>query len=659
MNGQFIVLEGSDGSGKTTQFRLLSERLKAVGYDVEVFDFPRYGEPSGYFVKSYLNGDFGPAKEVNPYTASMFYALDRFAAAAGIRQAMSEGKLVLSNRYTGSNMAHQGSKFGSEAEKRGYFLWADSLEFQLLGIPRPNLNIFLRVPAETSYELIERKAKRDYTESSRDEHEADIEHLKNSVATYDLLCSLFPKDYRPIDCVNGGKLMNIAEINDLIWETIQPYLSADIRRHKPEERSVRLDQQAEAPPRPEPPKLQISLSGSASKAAAIKSISLLGARQLLKNQFLMLSVSATGGRKPLSFYTPKLPVKVASEYRRTMARLAANRQTILEKLSTSPDSRQEADYAAQFLLPMAALVSINTVYDQARLPAALKALSGSGLDELSDLALSLSANKGAELPKVSSKDSSLSEEMSRNLTHNYADNSPTVKLVNAQPRLEFDLLADAAFESGDASLAEAEELIADWDYEQKAKLLGEVLSRGQLSVPSSELSYLWELVLDEPTIRQLVSLGAIQVQGAQTPSPRLGYDMPPIIDRAGLADLYDESYSASLRLYSTLQEAGCLAEAAYTVMSGHKSRWRTSTSYTQLVSLQGLALGKQTPELIRSTAQLMLDAVAEVHPTVAVSLPEQPLPTQVFEQKSEPKKSRPSRRRSRSASARPRRNAKK
>src|SRR3990167_2931232 len=120
--GVFIVLEGADGSGKTTQFKLLAERLRAVGHDVAVFDFPRYDEPSSYFVKRYLNGDYGPASEVSPYTASLFYALDRFEAAPAIKQALAAGQIVLSNRYVGSNMAHQGSKFGTLAEQRKYFL---------------------------------------------------------------------------------------------------------------------------------------------------------------------------------------------------------------------------------------------------------------------------------------------------------------------------------------------------------------------------------------------------------------------------------------------------------------------------------------------------------------------------------------------------------
>ncbi|OVE79068.1 hypothetical protein BVY00_01355 [bacterium G20] len=224
----FIVLEGSDGSGKGTQFRLLTERLKAVGHEVAVFDFPRYKHSSSYFVKRYLNGDYGPASEISPYTASIFYALDRYEASPQIREALRAGKIVLANRYVGSNMAHQGAKFGSLAEQRGFFMWADSTEYQLLGIPRPTINLFLKVPPEISKQLINERA--DKISVALDEHEKNIEHLRKAVAAYDLLCQLFPRDFKEIDCVLDNKMRGIIEINDLIWETIKPLLPEPSRK---------------------------------------------------------------------------------------------------------------------------------------------------------------------------------------------------------------------------------------------------------------------------------------------------------------------------------------------------------------------------------------------------------------------------------------------
>ena len=129
--GTFIVIEGTDGSGKGTQFQLLADRLAEAGYDVATFDFPQYDKPSSYFVREYLNGKYGTAEEVGPYTGSLFYALDRFEASNDIRAALAEGKVVLANRFVGSNMAHQGTKFQHAEERRGYFIWLDNLEFEI------------------------------------------------------------------------------------------------------------------------------------------------------------------------------------------------------------------------------------------------------------------------------------------------------------------------------------------------------------------------------------------------------------------------------------------------------------------------------------------------------------------------------------------------
>jgi thymidylate kinase/thymidylate synthase ThyX len=222
--GVFIVIEGTDGSGKGTQFELLKTTLIDEGYEVATFDFPRYKEPSSHFIKEYLNGAYGTADEVGPYTGSLFFALDRYEVANDIRKALSEGKVVLANRFTGSNMAHQGTKFDHPEERRGYFIWLDNLEFEMLGIPRPTKSFVLRMPAEVAQQLVDKKGKRDYTDKKRDIHEADLSHMQRSVEVYDDLCQLFPKDFEQIDCVRNGNLLSINDIQKMIWEKIEPFL---------------------------------------------------------------------------------------------------------------------------------------------------------------------------------------------------------------------------------------------------------------------------------------------------------------------------------------------------------------------------------------------------------------------------------------------------
>ena len=231
--GLFLVIEGIDGSGKGTQFELLAKRLIEEGYDTATFDFPRYQEPSSYFVKEYLNGKYGTADEVGPYTGSLFFALDRFAAASAIKEALNQGKVVLANRYTGSNMAHQGTKFSAADQRRNYFLWLENLEFQMLGVPRPDKNIILRVSAETAQYYIDQKKKRSYTDKKRDLHEADLGHLRRAVEVYDDLGVLFPDDFRAIDCERDGKLLELDSIHELIWNNIRPLLPPKSSRPKP------------------------------------------------------------------------------------------------------------------------------------------------------------------------------------------------------------------------------------------------------------------------------------------------------------------------------------------------------------------------------------------------------------------------------------------
>lgn len=228
--GTFVVIEGTDGSGKGTQFRKLVDRLEAEGYEVAQFDFPQYDSPSSYFVRQYLNGHYGTADDVGPYTGSLFYALDRYEAAPAIREALDAGKVVIANRFTGSNMAHQGTKFAISAERRGYFIWNDNLEFEMLKIPRPDKSFVLRVPADTAQKLVDQKEARGYTDKKRDLHEADINHLRRSVEVYDDLCQLFPQDFVRLDCVRDDKLMDIDTVHQLLWQSVEPLLPAKQKR---------------------------------------------------------------------------------------------------------------------------------------------------------------------------------------------------------------------------------------------------------------------------------------------------------------------------------------------------------------------------------------------------------------------------------------------
>ncbi|MFA6354130.1 MAG: thymidylate kinase [Candidatus Paceibacterota bacterium] len=224
--GKFIVIEGIDGSGKSVQFNKLVEYLDSKGHEITPFDFPQYNEPSSYFVKEYLAGHYGPSKEVGPYRASLFYALDRFAAKEKLNIALDSGKLVVSNRYVASNMGHQGANLKDGNEREKLFLWINEIEFKILTIPEPDLNIVLHVPAEISYRLIkEREEKGERGGAKRDIHELDLDHLKAAEESYLLAAKLFPSRFHLIECAPQGQLMTIDEIQVKIRAKVEEVIS--------------------------------------------------------------------------------------------------------------------------------------------------------------------------------------------------------------------------------------------------------------------------------------------------------------------------------------------------------------------------------------------------------------------------------------------------
>lgn len=230
MSGKFIVIEGTDGSGKGEQTIRLVKRLKEGNHPVAPFDFPRYTEPSSWFVQEFLKGNFGTLAEVKPKTASLFYALDRYAAAPAIRAALAEGAIVVSNRYVASSLAHQGSKFDDPAARREYFNWNSDLEYNICGIPKPDLNIILHVPAAIAQKLVDQKLERQYLSGSgktRDLHEADLGHLQRTERTYRELADTFPDFFTMIQCVDEqGNLLSIEEVHEKVWAAAEKFLES-------------------------------------------------------------------------------------------------------------------------------------------------------------------------------------------------------------------------------------------------------------------------------------------------------------------------------------------------------------------------------------------------------------------------------------------------
>ncbi|MFZ2190063.1 MAG: thymidylate kinase [Candidatus Magasanikiibacteriota bacterium] len=224
MQGLFIMLEGTDGSGKSLQTELLLQHLKNDGKQVEQISFPQYGQPSASLVEEYLNGGFGSAHEVGPYRASILYAVDRFSASKKIRAWLDEGKIVIANRYVASNMGHQGGKITDDEARKKYYDWNYNLEYNILGIPKPDVNLILHVTPEISQLLVDKKGDREYLHGKkRDIHEDDINHLKDAEKAYLQIANLYP-EFKLIECVKDDTILPPDTIHAIIWEEIKKHL---------------------------------------------------------------------------------------------------------------------------------------------------------------------------------------------------------------------------------------------------------------------------------------------------------------------------------------------------------------------------------------------------------------------------------------------------
>ena len=222
MSGKMIVFEGTDGSGKSTQFKLLCDRVNREGKSFRQLVFPRYDQPSSALIRMYLGGEFGKNPgDVNPYAASAFYAVDRYAS---LKQDWGdyyqEGGLILTDRYTTSNAVHQGAKCSPE-ERPDFLRWLDDFEHNKLGLPRADLVLYLDMPTEKSIELL--RSREASTHTKADIHELDIGYLalcrKSALQAAEIL------GWTVIPCVNErGELRTIEEIHQQLWALVQPML---------------------------------------------------------------------------------------------------------------------------------------------------------------------------------------------------------------------------------------------------------------------------------------------------------------------------------------------------------------------------------------------------------------------------------------------------
>jgi thymidylate kinase/thymidylate synthase ThyX len=746
--GTFIVIEGIDGSGKGVQTRQLAARLEKEGYDIATFDFPQFEQPSSFFVREYLNGKYGRAETVGPYTAALFYALDRYQAAPKIRAALEQGKVVIANRFAGSNMAHQGMKFQNVAERRGYFIWLDNLEFETLQIPRPTHNFVLRVPAETAQTLIDRKETRDYTEAKRDLHEADLEHLQKAVAVYDDLCQLFPRDFQEIDCMRSGQLMDVQSIHEIIWEKIKPILPA-VKSRKRTVPAASKSTQSSVAEEPNPylqrnkdgtyeitPAGEQFLSEAVSDkdgdiyafthkldtvtvAAAMARLSrrsddmritildefahTLGRdAQLLQRvitaygddsvqQLAGIHVVVEGASNLLTkklewgrlgayleqstryiyydqrdqhgnyrYFTPdNFEAHIKDQYRMSMDQLFTLYSSMVHGLadyisrnSSVPKREQDAAWrsavkaqacdAVRPVLPVATKSTVGIYASGQTLESLVIHLLSDQLPEARETGQTIleqsrkvapvwleRADKpdrgGAAVAYRANTREAVRKLAEEYLPDNHAESTRLVDLVGYWPKNELDLVADMLYEHSDLSLRRLQDMVVEWPYTKKTAVfqayIGERLNRRHRPGRALEKAhYSWDIMCDYGIFRDLQRHRMVDDIEWQELTPRYGYDIPQLIEDAGLVEQFEACFNISLKLHSFLQAAGHELEAQYATLLGHKMRWKVTYNAREAFHIHELRTSPQGHPGYRHLVQLMHERLCEVHPMLGQAM---------------------------------------
>jgi len=210
-----IIIEGIDGSGKSTQTKLLVKKLKKSGYKTETLNFPQYQQFFGRAVRRFLQGEFGKINQVDPHLASVLYAMDRWQTKERLEQWLGQKKIVVLNRYTSSNLIHQAVKIKSHQQ---YFInWIEKMEYQILGLPKPNLVIYLHLPHKLSYALITKRG------NKKDIHEANLDHLK-AASAQGLKLAKRRRNWYLVKCNQGKEILSKQKIANKVWNAVNSNL---------------------------------------------------------------------------------------------------------------------------------------------------------------------------------------------------------------------------------------------------------------------------------------------------------------------------------------------------------------------------------------------------------------------------------------------------
>jgi len=222
-NGTLIVIDGGDGAGKHTQSDMLIRRLTQEGYPAGTLDFPQYeSNVFGKLLRECLNGERGDFLHLDPKIASTLYAVDRFETKPTIEEWLEEGRVVVLDRYVSSNMFHQGTKMQNDAELQDLVNWLEMVEYEIFGLPKPDLNIYFHVDPKERVKMLQYAA--DKREKVMDLAETNLRHQKETDATTKRIIEM-TSGWKTVECMQEGKMRSREDIHEEVYDIVKQRIS--------------------------------------------------------------------------------------------------------------------------------------------------------------------------------------------------------------------------------------------------------------------------------------------------------------------------------------------------------------------------------------------------------------------------------------------------
>lgn len=594
-----LSIDGFDRKTRDNQAKLIVERLKKASYKVHYISLPRLDKKSSYFIDKQLNGLL-PSSIDDPYTSSLYYALDKMASVNKIREYISSGHIVCVSGYNSGDRLIQSQKIDNRRDRSAFHGWLDQLEQGMFKIPRANLNLVL----DSSDNDSQKSILRDFIDDSS----------QSSTIVYD---------------TENGQRLSMLAINNRIWEEIQPMLNRFFSKNKvvsskadngpsnsifaPNDNNLgnlNADLYSE--------KLVVDICRQDDKLVfSIKNVSLALASSLSEAANLRLNLNIPNHIKPNLSICNDLEPSQRQAFAELCEKLITTRARLLNQLDEVNTEGQFKEYISKLTTPLYSVISIepqdlsiDQVTDIYKLAiktdsAEAKQIAEQIITQLKSVQVSTEIDSNINLSV--GYDESLTDIKESLIPLKGSDNH-VVQLVDYWPKNELDLLPSSLYSDSTLSYNQIRSRLSTVNYKERREVLAELLKNGDRIRGGS---YTFDILCDYDCYQQLTSLFGFENAQIQASSPFYSYTTPDTVSDPYNIDLYQECFDISNQIYDLLNHSKSKV-SSYGVLVGHKTRLN--------LTLDSKDINKLTPstrnQALNTILAQMKQEISSAHPFI-------------------------------------------